>query len=154
MYALRVLAGVAITMAALVLSASAASACCSCGCGYQTYTPPPVFYAPRPSCGGCGYQTYGTYYAPPMVYAPRPAYRVDQGPSYDVPPMTADEPVPEEYGYPRPYRFGGYHHHRHYRDFVGYRSYGPGPRLYGPRHYGPRNHGPWMYRHGPVRVRS
>ncbi len=111
MYALRVLAGVAITMAALVLSASAASACCSCGCGYQTYTPPPVFYAPRPSCGGCGYQTYGTYYAPPMVYAPRPAYRVDQGPSYDVPPMTADEPVPEEYGYPRPYRFGGYHHH-------------------------------------------
>ena len=147
MSALRTLAGAAAAAVALTMSASAASACWG-GCGYQTYVPPPVYRPACGCCGGCGgYQTY----APTFSYMPyvQPAYHVDQGPSYDVPPPTAAEPVPEEYGYPRRPWVGGYGYRRH---FVGYRGY----HGYGYRHgyhgYGHRM-GPWRG-YGPVRVRG
>jgi len=130
---LRILTKAAVAVAAVVMSVSAASAgCCACGCGYQ-----PV---------------YQSYYRAPLaapLYAPGPAYRVDQGPSYAVPAVTADEPVPE-YGYRGTYPYVTYPH-RHRVDYRRHdmrefhRSRFFGPRVMridgrGPRHHHHQHH--------------
>ena len=119
---LRILTTAAAAAAAMVISITAASAgCCACGCGYQ-----PTYQTYYPA-----HQSY--YPAPVPAYAPTPAYRVNQGPTFAVPAVTADEPVPE-YGYPRPYPYVTYPH-RHRVDYRRdeERDYRRSSRFYGPR---------------------
>lgn len=133
----RVIVTAAAGAAALALSVAAASASCgSCACGYY-YAPPPVVYAPQPSCG--------------FFYPARPAYRVVQGPIYAPPVETAEEPVPE-YGDPYTYPYVG-HQYRYraaprytwlpreaYRDDrIRRPDWVPSRAAYGPRfRFGPR----------------
>jgi hypothetical protein len=84
--------------------------CGSCGQSYvappDVYGPPPVVYAPppvvyAPPCGGC--------------YAPQPAYRVDLGPTYQLPVASVGEPVADEvypHRYPYADRAWAYRHAR------------------------------------------
>lgn len=98
--------------------------CGSCGQSYAAppavYGPPPVVYAPAqvgyaPPCGGC--------------YAPQPAYRVDLGPTYQLPVASVGEPVADEV-YPRRYPYAGRtwaYRHAH-RDVAAVEHVGAGVR--------------------------
>lgn len=89
---------------AVALSAPAALACYSCGGCAPAYVAPPVVYAPP--CGGCG-ESYAPLYGSPCgarYVAPQPAYRVDLGPTYQMPVVSVEEPV-ADYIYPRHYPY-------------------------------------------------
>jgi len=122
---------------AVAISAPAALACYA-GCA-PAYMAPPPFTLGMP-CGSCGQ----SYAAPPVVYAPppvfyappcggcsTPAYRVDLGPTYQLPVASVGEPVADIiYPPPFPYvgRSSGAWAYRHsHRDVADLEYAGGGP---------------------------
>jgi len=121
---IRLMTTTVVSALAVAISAPAALACYS-GCGPAYVAPPVNFGTP---CGSCGQ----SYVAPPVVYAPppvvytspcggcaalQPAYRVDLGPTYQLPAVADYIYCPRPYPYVRHVSRRWAYHHSH-REFA------------------------------------
>ena len=85
--------GVATVLSGLAFVPAAEAGCggwdCQPGCGAPAWGAPPAVYAPAMPCGV-------------LMYLPQPAYRVEQGPIYNVVVVPYDPPrLRFSYGRPR-----------------------------------------------------